>query len=159
MWWGGATFGARHIIPAMVFTVLPAFFVRGRTMRTLIIVLGVISVVHMVLITYAEPRIQTFGRGFYKGLDDGWSKREPLPENPKQDQIWMEEYKLGYEATKSGLPFKYSPLFFQLSDQSKTGKYRFNWGTVIGLKGIYSLIPLVIFIIAMITWLYYPFRE
>lgn len=158
MWWGGWTYGPRHMIPAMVFMTLPAFLIKSKSLRTIIIFFGVVSVVHITLLNWADPQTHSLGVDFYDGLKAGWHGQQLPPESVIEEGKLSEEFYSGLYFSKEGLPIKSAPLFSWVPGKLKLPELIHNWGTSIGLKGIYSIFPLLLLIITCTIILVYPFK-
>ncbi len=120
-WWGGWTFGPRHLIPMLPFMGIPLLFLPVRWFW-LIGLLTLISIVHMVMVTVTGPLIpDTLLYAIYKG-------------------------KISVEI----LPFfGTSPIYGVALDAFLNGKFLKNAGMLLHLRGINSLLPLLIVFIGM----------
>jgi len=158
MWWGGATFGPRHMIPAIIFMGLPAFFIKSRFIRIILITFGIISIVHITLLTWANPQGACFGIDFFDGLSAGWDGTEvPSIQEVQSGQV-TRNFQYGVYCSRYGIPVRLSPVINWIPSYMKTPERIINWGQVIGLKGIYTLIPLASLMIIISVLLVFPFK-
>jgi hypothetical protein len=65
MWWGGFTFGPRHLIPMLTFLCLPLVFIPKRWFSSLVI-LSLVSIMQMFIVVSSQIRIPD---NFYRQID------------------------------------------------------------------------------------------
>jgi hypothetical protein len=157
-WWGGSCMGPRYMVPAMVFIILPAFFIEKTWIRTGLICFGVISVFHLLLMTWADPQVSSPKHEYFVGMRSGWDG-EAVPDSAELEKGEISQYYYdGLVAARDGIPVTSAPLYTGGFKQLKNPEDIENWGTSIGIPGIYSIIPLLLLILAGTIILVYPFK-
>ena len=122
MWWGGWSAGARHLIPMLPFAFILLTPVIKKA-KTLLIILGVISIIFALIPTIVDPQ-------------------------PKQLYPTIELLYPRFE-------YNYiSPFFEEGTKQLLRGNVAYNAGKLIGLKRLYSLMPLFVLDILFIILLF-----
>jgi len=158
-WWAGSCMGPRYAVPGLIFGVLPAFFVKKTWIRSLIIIFGIVSVAHILFMTWAEPQSRNPGNDYFGGMRAGW-EGEKLPSYELVQVGKMDKfYYLGLKDARDGIPLILTPLYNSGYRKLKNPEGLDNWGTSVGINGIYSLIPLLIVILIITTILLYPFKK
>ncbi len=153
-WHGGWTCGSRYFVPAIPFLAWPALLIAGRARRT-IVILGAISIAMMLIATAVNPQspntdaeagrprpwndylVPAFLAGDVadqvQSIDERhpdlrywpWGRRLVIPDADARRQMEAES----------------SPALFNPRSRAMAGSAT-NWGLLLGIRGLWSLIPL-----------------
>ncbi len=147
VWWGGASVGARLLIPMLPFMVIPIIFVLNRWFNTILgrMIIGV-SMIAGLLNTWVQS-ITAYGL-------PGDAPRELLAtyknliEYNRHTIILVNEGKT------------INPLVDFAIPAMQKGAVAYNYGMQLGLKGLASLVPLIVFVVLiLVAGLFFLSRE
>ncbi|MCX7017766.1 MAG: hypothetical protein NTY46_01965 [Candidatus Sumerlaeota bacterium] len=125
MWWGGWSFGPRHLVPAIPFLAIPLIAVwHSRSARAVIVALGAVSVLLHLVVNSIDPQ--------FRDLNPATPLSILLEPDSAHEYPWV-------------FTLYIWPLF-------RLGYLGSNAGQLLGLRGIASLAPLLVFWAIMI-WL------
>jgi hypothetical protein len=128
-WWGGATFGPRHLIPMLPFLALPLIFF-PRRFFSIVVGLTLLSIFQMLIVTVRGPVV---------------------PDEPVLKML------TGKGPTSLLSWLASSPIWKSLKDL-RYGDYAMNLGRVFGLQGLMSLMPLVVIFVAASVVLFFQWQ-
>jgi hypothetical protein len=127
-WDGGWACGPRYLIPAIPFlAVAAAGWPRGRAATAALGILAAFSAYHMLLATSVKPEVPAFAR-------------EPL--HWLEARFWNGDLSVNTQSMENARAPEGGP------------HYAWNLGQKLGLDGLASLLPLVVYLAACATWLW-----
>lgn len=138
VWWGGASVGARLLIPMLPFMVIPIIFVMNRWFNTILgrAVFGV-SMMAGLLNTWVQS-ITAYGL-------PGDAPRELLA--PYKNLIEYNRHTI--ILVNEGKTI--NPLVDFAIPAMQKGAVAYNYGMQLGLKGLASLLPLIVFVVLILV--------
>jgi hypothetical protein len=123
MWWGGYTYAPRHLLPALslLFTgIVPILRIRSYAVKLLFLLVIGTSMIFNITAVALDPQVPPY------------HPQEALM-HPESISNWSVPY-----LTLQKYAWGKSP------DGKTRGQTDQNWGTLVGLKGLFSLVPLLI---------------
>ncbi len=137
VWWGGASVGSRLLIPMLPFMVIPIIFVLNRWFNTSIgrVVIGM-SMIAGLLNTWAQS-ITAYG--LPPDAPRQLITTKNLIEYNRQTIILVSEGKT------------VNPLLDFAIPALQKGAVAYNYGMQLGLKGLASLLPLIVFVMLILA--------